>query len=67
MKYLPPGIESSTRCWDEEERSEFLSALKVENRESGSRIELSSEGKVGFVLSAHVRKNGKRGEEERRS
>ncbi|CBK21802.2 uncharacterized protein [Blastocystis hominis] len=28
MKYLPPGIEPSTRCWDAEERSEFLSALK---------------------------------------
>lgn len=29
MKYLPPGIEPSTRNWNEEERIEFMSALKV--------------------------------------
>ena len=67
MKYLPPGIEPSTHCWDAEERSEFLSALKVGNGERESRIELSSEGEMGFVLAAYAGENGKRGEEGRAS
>lgn len=67
MKYLPPGIQPSTSGWNEGERCEFLSALKVGSLAVGLSVELSSEGEMGAVFASHAGQNGKRGGEWRES